>query len=96
MKTLSDIEETLKKSKPFLKKEFNVKEIGVFGSYARGEARSKSDVDILVEFSKPIGWEFLDLKEYLEEILGITVDLVTVKALKTQMRDRVLREVVYA
>jgi hypothetical protein len=96
MKNLRDIEETLKKSKPFLKKEFHVKEIGVFGSYARGEAGSKSDVDILVEFSKPIGWEFLDLKEYLEGILGITVDLVTVKGLKTQMRDRVLRDVVYA
>lgn len=90
------IEETLKRYKPFLRKKFKVKEIGIFGSYVRGEESEKSDVDILVEFYAPIGWEVIDLKEFLEEILGKEVDLVTVKALKPQLKDKVLKEVVYA
>ena len=53
-------------------------------------------MDILVEFYAPIGWEFIDLKEFLEEILGREVDLVTVGALKPQLRDKILKEVVYA
>jgi len=95
MKALREIEETLKIYKPFLKEEFKVKEIGIFGSYSRGEESEKSDVDILVEFYEPIGWEIFDLKEFLEEILGKEVDLVTVKALKPQLKDRILKEVVY-
>ena len=72
-----------------------MKEIGIFGSIVRGEESGRSDVDILVEFSEPIGWEFIDLKEYLSEILGLEVDLVTVGALKPQQRDKILREVNY-
>ncbi len=96
MKKQNQIEEKLKRYKPFLKEEFKVKEIGVFGSYVRGEESKESDVDILVEFYKPIGWEFIDLKEFLEGILGKRVDLVTVKALKPQLKDNILKEVVYA
>ncbi len=96
MKTRKEIEETLKRYKPFLREKFKVKEIGIFGSYVRGEESEKSDVDILVEFYAPIGWEFIDLKEFLEEILGREVDLVTVGALKPQLRDKILKEVVYA
>lgn len=90
------LEETLKEYKPLLKEKFKVKEIGIFGSYARGEESKKSDVDILVDFYEPIGWEFIDLKEFLEEILGKEVDLVTVGALKPQLRDKILDEVIYA
>ena len=95
MKTREEIEKTLKQYKPLLRKQFKVKEIGVFGSYARGEESEESDVDILVEFYETIGWEFVDVKEYLEEILGKRVDLVTVKALKRQLREEILQEVVY-
>jgi predicted nucleotidyltransferase len=70
--------------------------IGIFGSYARGEQTEDSDVDLLVEFSAPVGWEFTDLKRRLEEILGVRVDLVTVPALRPEFRDDVLNEVVYA
>jgi len=93
---LKEIEEMLKIYKPFLREKFKVKEIGIFGSYTRGEESEESDVDVLVEFYEPIGWEIFDLKEFLEEILGKEVDLVTVKALKPQLEDRVLKEVVYA
>ena len=96
MKTRKEIEQILKKNKKYLKRKFKVEEIGIFGSFVRGEESKESDVDILVKFSDPIGWEFIDLKEYLERILGIEVDLVTIKSLKPQLKDIILGEVVYA
>ena len=95
MKTRKEIEDRIKNFKPFLAEKFKVKEIGIFGSYARGEEAEKSDVDILVEFYAPIGWEFIDLKETLEEILGEKVDIVTMEALKPQLKEKILKEVVY-
>jgi uncharacterized protein len=89
----TDIEKILSAHKEFLKTRFHVTKIGVFGSYARGEQTEKSDVDILVELSEPIGWEYVDLKEYLEQILGKPVDLVTKNALKRQLKDSILEEV---
>ncbi len=76
MKTLEGIKKILGEHKEELKRKFGVKEIGIFGSYVRNEQTEVSDVDTLVEFEKPIGWEIVDLKEYLEKILGIKVDLV--------------------
>jgi len=71
-----------------------VKSLALFGSVARGEAGPKSDVDILIEFHRPIGMiAFLRLRYRLQEILGCRVDLVTPKALKRQLRDRILAEV---
>jgi predicted nucleotidyltransferase len=96
METKEGIKEILKRFKPVLREKFKVKEIGIFGSYVRGEESEESDVDILVEFSEPIGWEFIDLVEFLEKILGRKVDLVTVRALKPQIKDKILKEVVYA
>jgi hypothetical protein len=95
MSSLEDIEKVLKKYKTFLKEKFKVKKIGIFGSYSRGEATLESDVDILVEFFEPLGWEFFDLKEYLEEILSKKVDLVTESGLRPQMKDNILKKVIY-
>ncbi len=95
MRRQKEIKEILRRYKPLLRERFKVKEIGVFGSYVRGEQSEESDVDIIVEFYAPIGWEFIDLKEFLEEILGKKVDLVTVKALKPQLRDKILKEVAF-
>ncbi|MBU7009042.1 MAG: nucleotidyltransferase family protein [Theionarchaea archaeon] len=92
---LTEIEEILRKHKPILKEKFKVKKIGVFGSYVQGEQSPASDIDLLVQFSEPVGWEFLDLKEFLESILSTTVDLVTVNALNPQIKERILDEVVY-
>jgi len=72
----TDIETTLKKHKSILAERFKVKSIGVFGSCAHGRESDTSDVDLLVEFSGPIGWEFIDLQEYLSKLLlkqGFTV-----------------------
>ena len=72
-----------------------MKEIGIFGSYVRGEETQESDVDILIDFSEPIGWEFFDIKDILEKAIEKKVDLVTVGALKPRLKDIILEEVVY-
>jgi uncharacterized protein len=95
MSSKGKISKVIATQKPFLLKKFSVVKIGIFGSYARGEETKKSDVDVLVEFKKPVGWEFVDLKEYLEKKLGKKVDLVTIKALKPQIKSAILREVQY-
>lgn len=95
MKTRQDIERILAQEKSRLNDEFNVHSIGVFGSYARGEERPDSDVDLLVEFDEPIGlFRYIELEDYLSEILGVKVDLVTRKALKPRMGKGILAEVV--
>ena len=77
MKTREQIKKLLADHRSELQKRFNVKSMALFGSYARGENTAASDVDILVELSKPMGWEIVDLHEYLQQILGMEVDLVT-------------------
>ncbi len=77
--------------------QFKVKSLAIFGSVARNEARPDSDIDLLVEFSTPVGiFEFIDLKEYLESILKVRVDLATEPALKKQMKTQILKEAVRA
>jgi len=94
--TRRKIENILRKHKQELKKRFKLKEIGIFGSFVRDEQKKRSDIDILVEFEKPIGlFEFMDLEEYLMKILGAKVDLVSKKALKPRIGKRILQEVVY-
>ena len=76
---------------------FGVASISIFGSIARGDARPDSDIDVLVEFSRPVGmFEFIDLKEYLESILNQKVDLATQESLKHQLRDQILKEAIRA
>ena len=76
---------------------FGVKSLALFGSVACDEARSDSDVDILVEFSVPVGlFEFVRLKTYLEKLLNLPVDLVTPDAIRDEMREQILKEAVYA
>jgi predicted nucleotidyltransferase len=74
-----------------------VKSLNLFGSVARDEARSDSDVDFLVEFNQPVGlFEFIEVRLYLQEILGCSVDLGTLKALKQHLREPVLKDVICA
>ena len=88
---------TFNENRSVLRDQFRVKEIGIFGSVARGEQTASSDVDVLVEFSEPIGFfKFLDLENFLTRILNKKVDLVTKKALKPVVKDRILKDVVYA
>ena len=95
MPTRHEIAASLQEHRAVLSERFKVDRIGLFGSHARGEERAESDIDLLVRFSVPIGWEFVDLKEYLEKVLGRRVDLVTEAALKPRLKEAVLREVIY-
>lgn len=80
----------------FLKDQYNVKNIGIFGSVVRGEQTQNSDIDILVEFDAPIGFfNFIKLENYLSGILNRKVDLISKKALKPAIKDSILSEVVY-
>jgi predicted nucleotidyltransferase len=89
----SDIEDRLQELLPLLNKEYKVKRIGYFGSYASGLQDDDSDIDILVEFSQPCGWKFFSLEKMLEEHLGKEVDLVTISALKHQLKESILKQV---
>jgi len=90
-----DILASLKKLKREVAKEFSVKTMGVFGSVARDEQTGQSDIDLLVEFSKPVGFvTFMRLENFLSERLGKQVDLVTPDSLKPVIRQDVLSEVI--
>ena len=94
-KSFNEIKEIIKKHKKEIKEKYGVKEIGIFGSFVRGEAKEDSDVDILVEFEKPIGFfKFLELEEYLSNLIGRKVDLVSKKALKPHIGKHILEEVI--
>jgi predicted nucleotidyltransferase len=96
LRTVEEIKEILKSHKEELESKYGVKEIGIFGSYVKEEQKEASDVDILVDFEKALGLlEFVRLKNYLSDILGLHVDLVMRKALKPNIGKRVLGEVVY-
>ncbi len=93
---LERIIKILKEHERELKEIYGVKSLGIFGSYVRGEQKQTSDLDILVEFERPIDFfEFLELEEYLENLLGIKVDLVLKKTLKPSIAKTVLKEVIY-
>ena len=95
MKKLNEIKKIIHKQKPLLKSKFQVKSISVFGSYVKSEQNSSSDIDILVEFSKTIDLiEFIELENYLSDIIGSKVDLVMKSALKSRIKDNILREAI--
>jgi uncharacterized protein len=89
-----DIKKILRAQKPFLREKYKVAEIGVFGSFIRHEERIDSDVDILVDFEGKIDlFDLLELEEYLVNLFGRKVDLVTRKTLKPYIGQRILAEV---
>ncbi len=96
IKTTSKIIKKLREELPYLREEFNVSRIALFGSYAREEQRESSNVDILVEFERPVGFiKFIKLENYLSKKLGVKVELVTPDALKPLIKPSIIREAVY-
>lgn len=94
MKKVEEIKRKLAQHKPELKSGFKVKEIGIFGSYVRGEQKNNSDLDILIEFEDSISLlKFIELENYLSEFLGVKVDLVMKGALKPRIGKHILEEV---
>ena len=96
MRTGSEILGFLKDHRTDLEKRFSVRRIGLFGSVLHERAGEGSDVDILVELGEPTFDHYMDLKFYLEEQLGMTVDLVLADTLKPRLKPIIAREVVYA
>ena len=96
MITGDDILLKLKELKPTLRNEFAVSEIGLFGSFSDGTFSEESDIDLLVELEKPIGWKILSLELYLEKVFNRRVDLVTKSALKEPIKERILKQISYA
>jgi predicted nucleotidyltransferase len=90
--------EILKRYESIIKEKFHVRKIGVFGSFARGEEKEGSDIDVLIELEDRYETfdNFMDLKFFLEDLFKREVDLVTVEALRPQLKDDIMREVVYA
>jgi len=91
----AEVEARIRSLKPELAQRYNVSRIGYFGSFAHGSQHEGSDLDLLVEFSKPVGWSFFSLEKFLEESLGIQVDLVTRNGLKPMLEARILKDVRY-
>lgn len=77
MLTRETIVEKLRENYPYLVAEFGVRRIGLFGSYAKEQATEASDIDVFVEFERPIGFKFVELAEHLESLLGRKVDVLT-------------------
>ena len=82
MRSVEDIRQTLAMRKAELARRFHVKNLAVFGSYARDEQKAGSDIDLLVEFDAPVGVEFIDLANFLEDLLHARRDLVSRHGIK--------------
>jgi len=96
LKTLIEIQTILAEIKTELQEKYHINSIGIFGSYARGEQNSASDVDILVEYTKkPSLIGLVELQNYLSDRLQMKVDLVTKDGLKSKIKENILAEVIY-
>ena len=84
---------TLRKHYPYLAKTYGLKRIGLFGSYATGLAHEKSDIDLLVEFERPLGLKFIELTEYLEKIFDRPVDVLTPTGVDSIRNKRIAKAI---
>lgn len=95
MKKIEEIKEILAKHKNKLHEKYSVIELGIFGSYVREEQKETSDVDILIEFEKPVSLlQIVSLENYLSDILGLKVDVVPQKNIRKELKDYILKEAV--
>jgi predicted nucleotidyltransferase len=95
MNQLNAIRKRLMEQKKSLFQKYPIKELAIFGSYAREEQSPKSDLDVLVEFHSSVGSEFIELGDELEELLGIKVDLVSKKGIKPRYLEQIKDELIY-
>jgi uncharacterized protein len=96
MQSIEKLKTVLATRKVELEQKYKIKEIGIFGSYARHEQHKKSDLDVLVTFSEtPDLFQFIELENLLTDLLGVKVDLVMKEGLRPQFKDKILSETVY-
>ncbi len=95
MRTKEDITKILRDNKTELIARYPIKELALFGSFSRGDQKEDSDIDILVEFSAPIGLQFVDLAEELEYLLANKVDLVSRNGIKEKYFEVIEPDLIY-
>jgi uncharacterized protein len=95
MSHLAEIKAIIRQIKPELVKKYHVRDIGLFGSVVRDDFSASSDIDIIVDFSQPIGIEFVDMAEYIEDMLQKKVDLVSRKGVRDKYFKAIEQEIVY-
>ncbi|OGL40020.1 MAG: hypothetical protein A2042_00255 [Candidatus Schekmanbacteria bacterium GWA2_38_11] len=95
MRTLDEIKKILAEHKEELKEKYKVKEVSIFGSYVKSEQKESSDVDILVEFEKPVSLlQIVSLENYISDFLGIKADIIPKKNIRKELKDVILSEAV--
>ena len=96
MKNVEDIEKIIEREKEELLRRYKIKNIGIFGSYAKNSAKEKSDIDLIVEFEEPVSLlGVIKAENYLTELLGIKVDLVSKEDIRKELKETILKEVIY-
>ncbi|MEW6587471.1 MAG: nucleotidyltransferase family protein [Nitrospirota bacterium] len=96
VKSVEEVKAILKEHKAEVVQKYRVREIGIFGSFVRGEQKRRSDVDILVTFSGiPDVFRYMELEDYLGKLLRKKVDLVRKEAIRPELKKRILKEAVY-
>ncbi len=98
VKDLQEIKEKIEAYKKVLQNKFKIKELGIFGSFVRGEQKKRSDVDILVEFKEediPGLLKFIAIERCLEKILKRKVELVRKEAIRAELKEKILKEAIY-
>ncbi|MFH1624085.1 MAG: nucleotidyltransferase family protein [Pseudomonadota bacterium] len=93
MKTVEQIRAAIRQHQEVLVERYGVKVVGLFGSYARGEHRKRSDLDLLVDIVRPISLlELIGAELYLSEVLGVKVDLIPKRGVREELRETIFRE----
>lgn len=96
MRKIDKVKKILAEHRDELRREYKIIEMGIFGSYIRGQQKRKSDIDILVKFDEPVSLlDWVGAENYLTDILGIKVDLVPREDVRPELKKRIFKEVVY-
>ncbi len=96
MKDIGNIEKIIEEKREELFIKYRIKNIGIFGSYAKNLAKEKSDIDVIVEFEEPVSLlGVIKAENYLTELLGIRVDLVPKEDIREELKETILKEVIY-
>jgi len=96
MKDVADIEKIIEEKREELFIKYKIKNIGIFGSYARNNAKERSDIDLIVEFEEPVSLlGVIKAENYLTDLLGIRVDLVPKDDIRKELKETILKEVIY-
>ncbi len=95
MKTIDEIKDLISINKEILKERYKIKEISIFGSYIRGEQIETSDIDILVDFERPVSLlHIISFENYLSDLLGIKVDVIPKRNIRKEIKQDILKEAI--